>query len=79
MIFCCVILISCSSSDSVISLLCNDDYEGCLCFHLVTVSYLQGLEACVDYEVTVTPVSPSGVLGSLTYDLARTVDYREFP
>ncbi|MPC19373.1 von Willebrand factor A domain-containing protein 7 [Portunus trituberculatus] len=38
-----------------------------------------GLEACVDYEVTVTPVSPSSVLGSLTYDIARTVDFRPSP
>ncbi|XP_063870584.1 uncharacterized protein LOC135105875 isoform X2 [Scylla paramamosain] len=38
-----------------------------------------GLEACVDYEVTVTPVSPMGALGSLTYDLARTVDFRPSP
>ncbi|MPC19371.1 Receptor-type tyrosine-protein phosphatase delta [Portunus trituberculatus] len=38
-----------------------------------------GLEACVDYEVTVTPVSPSGNLGSFTYDLSRTTDLRPGP
>ncbi|XP_063870578.1 uncharacterized protein LOC135105872 [Scylla paramamosain] len=38
-----------------------------------------GLEACVDYEITVTPVSPSGNLGSFTYDLARTTDLRPSP
>ncbi|XP_071539177.1 uncharacterized protein [Panulirus ornatus] len=33
-----------------------------------------GLDACVEYEVTVTSVSPSGRLGGFAYDLAKTED-----
>ncbi|KAK3855542.1 hypothetical protein Pcinc_038064 [Petrolisthes cinctipes] len=33
-----------------------------------------GLEACVNYDVTVTPISPSGVFGDPAFDIANTGD-----
>ncbi|KAG0711995.1 von Willebrand factor A domain-containing protein 7 [Chionoecetes opilio] len=49
--------------------------------HNITDLYhtFTSLEACVDYEVTVTPVAPSGKLGTFSYDVARTVDLPTSP
>ncbi|XP_071539179.1 uncharacterized protein [Panulirus ornatus] len=63
---------------------CVDHYRVCIedVVNLTKTCYdtkdkeriFSGLDACVEYEVTVTSVSPSGRLGGFAYDLAKTED-----